>query len=157
MLALTLLGACASTPHVFDALLGADGARVEDKSGPPTAIYPQDGPQLLRWQYSMQPIGREVYNVDFDAQGQVVKSEQVLRENLFAERIQPQVWQTVDVLREYGAPAWTMKTWSFDGEVWVWRYDNGPNRRLLFIDLDPQGTVQSWSMGDEVMGSWLDK
>ena len=54
-----------------------------------------------------------------------------------------------EVLREYGRPARTMGVHSFDGDIWVWRYLDGPTWRLLFIDIDRAGVVRGWSNGDE--------
>ncbi len=56
---------------------------------------------------------------------------------------------TDDVLREFGRPARVQGVHNFKGEIWVWRYADGPTWRLLFIDIDPQGTVRGWSAGDE--------
>ena len=102
-----------------------------------------------RLQYSRQPSGQQVFNVDLDSQGKVTRVEQVLNEALFAQRIQPDQWTRDDVLREYGAPARTMGVHNFDGVIWVWRYADGPVWRLLYIDVDRGGVVRHYSVGDE--------
>ena len=79
----------------------------------------------------------------------MARVEQALNEALFGQRIQPNVWTRADVLREYGPPARTMRVHSFHGDVWVWRYLDGPTWRLLFIDIDPEGRVRGYSSGDE--------
>jgi hypothetical protein len=125
----------------------AEGA-VLSGLGEPTARYPaQGGGQRL--QYSSEPFGQTVYNIDVDAEGRVQRSEQALRESLFAQRIQPNTWTRADVLREYGKPAYTIGVNNFRGDILVWRYVDGQTWRLLFIDVDPAGVVRGWSVGDE--------
>ena len=140
-----LLAACAQPGRVTPGTPAADVLR---ELGAPTARYalPGGGERL---QYSMQPAGQSVYNIDTDATGRVARVEQALNEALFGQRIQPNVWTRADVLREYGPPARTMRVHSFHGDVWVWRYLDGPTWRLLFIDVDPEGRVRGYSSGDE--------
>lgn len=116
--------------------------------GQPTARYtaPDGGERL---QYTMQPHGQRVYNVDLDRAGRVLRAEQALSEALFAQRIVPDRWTREDVLREYGPPSRTMGVRNFDGVVWVWRYADGPLARLLYIDIDRSGVVRGYSSGDE--------
>lgn len=130
---------------------GTPAAQVRAQLGQPTARYAARDGSGERWQYSYQPAGRQVYNVDFDAAGSVVRVEQALSEALFAQRIKIGTWTRQDVLREYGAPAWTMGTYNFKGDIWVWRYENGPFLRLLYIDLAPDGVVAGYTLGDEYL------
>lgn len=130
---------------------GTAAAEVRERLGAPTARYAANATDGERWQYSYEPAGRRVYNVDFDADGRVVRVEQVMTEALFAARIAPGAWTRSDVLREYGPPAWIMGTHNFDGDIWVWRYENGPFRRLLYIDITPDGRVQDYTLGDEYL------
>lgn len=130
---------------------GTSAAEVHELLGEPTARYAANGTDGERWQYSYEPSGRQVYDIDFDADGRVVRVEQVMNETLFAERIKPGTWTRHDVLREYGPPAWVMGTHSFDGDIWVWRYEIGPFFRLLYIDIAPDGVVQDYSVGDEYL------
>ena len=83
------------------------------------------------------------------AQGRTLRVEQALSESLFAQRIQPNHWTKADVLREYGPPAQIIGVHNFKGDIWVWRYADGPVWRLLYIDVDPGGTVRGYSVGDE--------
>ena len=116
--------------------------------GQPTARYPApDGGERL--QYTMQPHGQRVYNVDLDRAGRVLRAEQALSEALFAQRIQPDRWTRTDVLHEYGPPSRTMGVRNFNGVIWIWRYADGPLPRLLYIDIDPGGMVRGYSSGDE--------
>ena len=87
-------------------------------------------------------------NVDLDAAGRVVGRYEALTEANFT-RIAADQWTRDDVLREFGRPARVQGVHNFRGEIWVWRYADGPTWRLLFIDIDPQGTVRGWSAGDE--------
>lgn len=140
-----LLAACASPASIAP---GTPTAEVLHTLGAPTGRYPApDGGERL--QYSMQPAGQQVFNIDIDAQGRVLRAEQVLSEALFGQRIQPDVWTRAEVLREYGRPARTMGVHNFVGDIWVWRYLDGPTWRLLFIDIDRAGVVRGWSNGDE--------
>ena len=144
-LAAALLQACADPARVA---VGTPADEAERSLGAPTGRYRlADGGERL--QYSAQPSGQRVINIDTDAGGRVARVEQVLSEVLFAQRIKPNVWTREDVLREYGAPARVMAVHNFVGQVWVWRYLYGPTWRLLFIDIDPGGVVRGWSNGDE--------
>ena len=90
-----------------------------------------------------------MFNLDLDAQGRVARVEQALSEGLFGARIRPGRWTRDDVLREYGRPARVTRVHNFDGDIWVWRYLDGPTWRLLYIDIDRAGVVRGWSSGDE--------
>ena len=139
------LAACAMPERIAP---GTPAAQVLESLGRPSARYPlPDGGERL--QYTRQPAGQQVYNVDLDGQGRVTRVEQALNEALFAQRIQPDKWTQGDVLREYGPPAQTMGVHNFKGAIWVWRYADGPVWRLLYIDIDPGGVVRHYSVGDE--------
>lgn len=155
-LAAVLLGGCALFSNVADVAPGTPESTVLATYGQPTARYPATATQDARWQYSMEPSGQAVYNVDFDAAGLVRHAEQALNEGLFGQRIQRGHWTHADVLREYGPPARTMQVHNFDGIIWVYRYTNGPTWRLLYIDIDPAGIVQGWSEGDENLPDLMD-
>lgn len=140
-----VLAACASPGSIAP---GTSAAKVIQTLGAPTGRYPAPGGGE-RLQYSMQPAGQTVHNIDLDAQGRVLRVEQALSEALFGQRIAPDRWTRTEVLREYGRPARVMGVHSFEGDVWVWRYLDGPTWRLLFIDIDRAGIVRGWSNGDE--------
>ncbi len=148
-LAGVLLAGCALFADPGRIQPGAPVAEVLAQLGRPSARYPQDAGERL--QYSYQPAGQRVFDIDVDAQGRVTRVEQVLDEPLFAQRIQPDRWTRADVLREYGAPAEIRRVHNFDGEIWLWRYISGVTWRLLFIDVDPAGIVRGWSVGDEYL------
>lgn len=133
-------------PHTGDSQ-----AQVLAQWGAPTARYPATGDQGERWQYSYQPSGRWVFNIDFNVGGNVARVQQALDETLFPERIRPGQWTTQDVLREYGPPMQTIQTLSFHGDTWIWRYQNAIFPRLLYVNIDPAGVVQSYTLGDEYL------
>lgn len=139
------LAGCAQPSRIAH---GTPAAEVLQALGTPTGRYPLPGGGE-RLQYSSQPAGQTVHNVDLDAQGRVTGVEQALSEALYGQRIQPNVWTRADVLREYGPPARTMGVHNFDGTIWIWRYLDGTTWRLLFIDIDRGGLVRGWSNGDE--------
>ncbi|TAN12729.1 MAG: hypothetical protein EPN34_03800 [Burkholderiaceae bacterium] len=151
-----VLGGCALFSNVADVAPGTPQAAVLATYGQPTARYPATATEGARWQYSLEPSGQAVYNVDFDAAGRVVHAEQALNEGLFGQRIKVGHWTRADVLREYGPPARTMEVHNFNGIIWVYRYTNGPTWRLLYIDIDPAGIVQSYSEGDQNLPDLMD-
>ncbi|CAM5779019.1 hypothetical protein ACFOHU_15160 [Ottowia pentelensis] len=143
------LSACALFADPSRIAPGTPEAQVLATLGRPTAQYPAAAGQPARLQYSYQPSGQRVFNLDLDAQGRVTQVEQALDEGRFARRIQTDRWMRADVLREYGAPARIEAVHNFKGQIWVWRYAMGPVWRLLYIDIDPEGVVRGWSLGDE--------
>ena len=148
-LALTLAG-CASWA-LNGVHPGDPQSEVIAKFGQPTARYPAENGMPERWQYSLEPSGREVWNVDIGANDRVLRVEQALQEGLYPKRIKAGVWTPADALREYGKPAYTEQVHNFHGTIWVYRYENGPFWRLLYLDITPNGIVQSYSMGDEYL------
>jgi len=141
-----LLAGCASEPTRL--ALGTSRAEALQALGTPTAIYPL--PQGERLQYSRQPMGFEVNNVDLDASGHVVSVTQVLDELRFAHDIRVDQWRAEDVLRTYGRPEEVSRVTSFNGVIWQWRYKQLNNPRLLYIYIDPQGVVRRYHVGDDL-------
>ena len=141
------LAGCVSEPTRLPA--GVSRAEALQCLGAPSADYalPAGGERL---QYSRQPSGFEVSNVDLDPSGRVVSVRQELNENLFGATIRPDVWRAADVLRTYGRPAEITRVTSFDGTVWSWHYLMLNSPRLLYIYLDPQGVVRRYHVGDDL-------
>lgn len=145
LLAAALLAGCATNPTGLPAGTPRDQALAQ--LGRPTAVYPSpDGGE--RWQYSWQPMGDRVYNVDVGADGRVQTVAQTMTENHFA-RIGIGQWGPDELLREFGPPIEVTRVWSFDGSVWAWRYSIGPFHRLLYVYLDPTGVVRRWHGADD--------
>lgn len=143
VLCAALLGGCATLDERLPA--GASQEDVLRELGAPTARYAPLGGQPARWQYSSQPFGRSVINVDFDAAGRVLRVKEALNEGLMAQRIRAHEWTERDVLREYGPPARTFGVANFEGIIWAWRYTNGAVLRELTIDIDTGGIVRGWT------------
>ena len=150
-LALVLLGGCAAFTDPSWIKPGTPADEVLQQLGRPSARYPAAAGAGERLQYSYQPAGQRVFNIDLDAQGHVARVEQALSEALYGQRIQPNRWTRAEVLREYGRPARIVGVHNFDGDIWVWRYIDGTIWRLLYIDIDRAGVVRNWSNGDEPM------
>ena len=149
LLCAALLSGCALLADPGRVAVGTPLAQLRQELGAPTATYPATGSAGERLQYSYQPAGQRVFNIDLDAQGRVARVEQALSVGGFGQHIQPERWSRADVLREYGPPARIEQVHNFKGQIWVWRYLDGPTWRLLFIDIDPEGAVRGWSTGDE--------
>ncbi|PZQ75127.1 MAG: hypothetical protein DI563_10380 [Variovorax paradoxus] len=149
ILGATLLGlaGCASDPARLP--LGTSRAEALQQLGTPTAVYlrPGGGERL---QYSRQPAGFEVNDVDLDASGRVVAVTQAMNEGLFGRAIRTDAWRVPDVLYTYGRPEQITRVSSFDGDVWQWRYLQSNSPRLLYIYIDPQGVVRRWHVGDDL-------
>lgn len=139
------LAGCASEPQWVPP--GAPRAEVLQRLGAPTATYPL--PAGERLQYSRQPAGFEVNNVDLDASGRVVAVTQELDEGRFGQILVDQ-WRVADVLRAFGRPEEISRVWSFQGDVWQWRYRQLSTPRLLYIYIDPQGVVRRYHTGDDL-------
>lgn len=146
-LSAALLAGCVAEPTWIAA--GTSREEALQTLGTPTARYPLTGGGE-RLQYSRQPMGFEVSNVDLDAQGRVVAVTQVLDELRFAQDIRVDQWRVPEVLHTYGRPEQVTRVSSFNGDVWQWRYRQLNNPRLLYIYIDPQGVVRRYHVGDDL-------
>ena len=72
--ACVLLTAC-SHPQLMDQ--GMTEVQVETRLGAPHAVV-DVGNGMQRWVYSMQPFGQEVWWLEFDADGRLLRREEVL-------------------------------------------------------------------------------
>ncbi|MDN4590418.1 hypothetical protein DBA29_18205 [Xenophilus aerolatus] len=145
--ALIGLAGCASDPARLP--LGTSRADALRQLGAPTATYPRPGGGE-RLQYSRQPAGFEVNDVDLDADGRVVAVTQAMNDTVFAQAIRTDAWRVPDVLYTFGRPEQVTRVSSFDGDVWQWRYLQANSPRLLYIYIDPQGVVRRWHVGDDL-------
>ncbi len=152
LLGAAMLGGCASEPTRLP--LGVSKAEVLERLGQPTGVYPLAGGERL--QYSREPGGSEVSNVDLDASGRVVSVRQEMEEGLFPSTIEVGTWTRADVLRTYGRPVEIAEVTSFNGTIWSWRYLHINNHRLLNIYIDPQGVVVRWHSSDDLRYEWVD-
>lgn len=140
-----LLAACAGVPQWEQP--GGTRAEVLGRLGAPTATYAlPDGERL---QYSQQPAGTLVHNLDFDAAGRLRHVEQALDSAVFA-RIEIGRWTREDLLRQFGPPALVERVARFDGDIWTWRYREAVSlQRRLHVHLDPSGVVRLVMSTDE--------
>ncbi|MBX3608400.1 MAG: outer membrane protein assembly factor BamE [Hydrogenophaga sp.] len=144
VLALALV-ACAGVPERV--ALGSSRTEVQALLGEPTGRYALvDGE---RWQYSRQPAGQQVFNLDFDRSGRLVRNQQVLDIRWLEQHVAVDRWTRDDVLRELGRPALIDRVWSFRGEVWNYRFLEFNNPRLAHLHIDPQGVVRKLMFTDE--------
>lgn len=115
------------------------------RMGAPTGEYLQaDGGRRL--EFARGPFGRHTYMLDFDVQGRLVRSEQVLTEAIFGS-IQPGI--TAAQLREkIGRPARVWAVRYHDQTVWSYRYDT-PFCQLFHVGITPAGIVEDTSYGPD--------
>ena len=142
--AVAVLAACASPDRVP---LGSSLDATRSQLGAPTAIHPLDGGGQ-RLQYSYQPAGPWVHNLDFDAAGRLQRHTQVMDPADFAQIVVGH-WNRDDVRRRYGAPALVERVARFDGVVWTYRFLDNQRRRQLHVHLDPAGVVRQILTTDE--------
>jgi len=141
------LAGCAGDPARLP--LGVSRAEALQRLGTPTATYPLPGGGE-RLQYSRQPAGFEVNNIDVDASGRVAAVAQVMSDAWFDRTIRVDEWRVPDVLRTFGPPEQITRVGSFAGDVWQWRYLQVNSARLLYIYIDPQGVVRRYHTGDDL-------
>lgn len=145
LLTLTVLSGCAGNPDAIP--VGTNRDAVLSSLGQPTAIWPITGGERL--QYSRQPGGQQVYNVDLDNSARVVGAAQVMTQAAFAA-VQIDAWRTQDVLRAFGKPALITRVHSFDGVVWSYRYAEpfGLNKQF-HVFIDPTGLIKRTQVTEE--------
>ena len=136
---------CASNPGTVAA--GASRDDVLRRYGTPTADFRLPGGGRL--QYSRQPAGQQVYNIDLNADGKVASVTQALTEPQFAQ-VQLDVWRVADVERAFGKPALVGQVYSFKGDVWSYRYDYYGTNKQFHVFIDPQGLVRRTQSTEEI-------
>ena len=99
---------------------GTPRSAIEAQLGRPTMVHTL--PDGTRLQYSGQPSGPWVHNLDLGADGRLVRSEQVMDVSWLLQHIQIGRWTGDDVLRALGRPAMVERVARFEGEVWSYRY-----------------------------------
>ncbi len=139
-----LLAACASPDRMP---LGSSRDATLAQLGPPTAVHRlPDGERL---QYSYQPAGPWVHNLDFDANGRLLRHTQVMDPADFERHIVVDQWTRAEVQQRYGRPALVEKVARFDGDIWTYRFLEISRRRMLHVHIDPQGVVRRVMSTDE--------
>jgi len=145
-LAFTLLAGCAGMPERL--AMGTPRSGIEERLGRPTAVHAlADGTRL---QYSRQPAGQQVYNLDLDSQGRLVRMQQVMDRPAF-EQVRVDSWSQADVLRQFGQPALVERVARFDGPIWTYRFLEMGLPRQAHVHLDPAGVVRQLLFTDEMV------
>lgn len=143
---LTQISGCSSAWFSPDKLVGLDEAAVIVEWGKPTAkITMPDGG--IRLQYSGQPWGRYVWNVDITPNGEVYEVRQVLQLKYFNTIPVNGLWRSEDVLREFGPPAFIDHTASWHGDIWNYRWVENTKHMFFYIYFDDNGAVKRAHQG----------
>jgi hypothetical protein len=128
---------------------GTPRTEIEAQLGRPTQVHAL--PDGTRLQYSGQPSGPWVHNLDLDADGRMVRHEQVMDAGWLLQHIQIGRWTRDDVFRHLGRPAMVERVARFDGEVWTYRFLEATRPRQVHVHLDPGGVVRQLMFTDEPM------
>jgi hypothetical protein len=139
-----LLCACAS-PWNATVQAGEAAADVRQRLGVPTAEHtlPEGG---LRLEYAGGAFGKRTLMVDADAEGRVLRAENV-RDEAHFNRIQPGITRE-ELRRELGEPSRVWAVWSHDQTVWSYRFE-GHFCLIFHVGISPQGLVQDTSYGPD--------
>ncbi len=142
------LSACSLMPERVAA--GTPRAEIESRLGKPTLVHalPDGGTRL---QYSGQPAGQWVHNMDLDAQGRLLRQTQVLDAGWLQQNIQIGHWTRDDVYLNLGKPALIERVARFDGVIWTYRFLEMGRPRQVHVHLDPAGVVRQLMFTDEPM------
>jgi hypothetical protein len=134
--AASLLGACATHPGPAALAPGATVSQATSTLGPPTGRYTVNGGERL--EYATGPMGRQTYMLDFDAQGKLVQSQQVLAEPRF-NGIRGGMSRD-DVLATLGHPSDMRPLPVQHQTLWSYRYQS-PFCQWFQVSLDASGKV----------------
>jgi hypothetical protein len=139
-----LLGGCSLMPERVP--LGATRAEIESRLGQPTGAYAlADGTRL---QYSRQPAGQQVYNLDMGADGRLRQTEQVMDAG-WLQRIEVDRWTRETALINLGRPALIERVASWAGDIWTYRFEEVNGARQVHLHLDAAGVVRRVMFTDE--------
>lgn len=142
---LLLLAACATGYGPGDLRPGDTIDAARQRMGTPTGEYPHaDGSRRL--EYARGPYGKHTYMLDFDAQGRLLRAQQVLTETNFGA-IRPGM-SAAELREQLGRPARVWGVRYHDQTVWSYRYDT-PFCQLFHVGLTPAGVVEDTSFGPD--------
>jgi len=139
------LSACAGLPSSLQP--GDTVDTVLQQLGPASAEYPLPGGGR-KLQFASAPFGKHTYNVEFDADGRLLRWEEALTEARF-NRVEPGL-PAAAVRERFGPPARIWGVRYHDQTVWTYRYDN-TQCQVFHIGLTPQGVVEDTSYGPDPM------
>ncbi|MGE8318039.1 MAG: hypothetical protein ACN6O3_04780 [Comamonas sp.] len=128
---------------------GDTEAQVQAKLGPPSATVPLPGGGQ-RLTYTTQPMGREAFQLSFDAGGRLLKTEQVLTAERFGAIPMGQ-YTVQQLLQDFGPPMEITGVYSFDGRIYTYRLWQDNIKRLAHVHVDPQGVARRLMFTDEPM------
>ncbi len=141
-----LLAGCVLMPERVP--LGATRSEIESRLGRPTAVHALTNGTRL--QYSRQPAGQQVYNLDLDADGRLRQIEQVMDAG-WLQRIEVDHWTRDDALLNLGRPALIERVARWDGDIWTYRFEEATRPRQVHLHLDRAGVVRRVMFTDEPM------
>jgi outer membrane protein assembly factor BamE (lipoprotein component of BamABCDE complex) len=144
--AAALVGGCSLMPERV--AVGAPRADIENMLGRPTMVHALPGGGT-RLQYSGQPTGQWVHNLDLGPDGRLLRNEQVMDAHWLQQRIEVGRWTQDDVLRNLGRPALVERVARFDGVIWTYRFLEATRPRQVHVHLDPAGLVRQLMFSDE--------
>lgn len=139
-----LAAGCALMPERVP--LGATRSEIEGRLGRPTAMHAL--PDGTRLQYSRQPAGQQVYNLDLDAAGRLRRTEQVMDAG-WLQRIPVDQWTREAALLNLGRPAIVERVASWAGDIWSYRFQELTGPRQVHLFLDAGGVVRRVMFTDE--------
>lgn len=145
--AVLALASCSSMPERVAP--GTARADIETRLGRPTAVHVL--PNGTRLQYSGQPSGQWVHNLDLGPDGRLVRSTQVMDIDWLQKNIQIGSWTRDDVLLNLGKPAQIERVARFDGAIWTYRFKQMELPRQVHVHLDPAGVVRQLMFTDEMV------
>jgi hypothetical protein len=144
VMAAVLMAGCAtlgSTPPQP----GEDGAAALARLPAPTGEFANaDGSRRI--EFARGPFGRQTHMLDVDADGRVVRWEQVLTEAHFAT-IQPGI-SSDELRRKIGRPSWVWGVRYRDQTVWSYRFEN-IFCQAFHVGISPAGVVEDTSFGPD--------
>jgi hypothetical protein len=144
-LALPLLAGCANPDKIPP---GQSEAEVLQKHGRPLAEVPIPGGKRL--QYVNPPFSQTGYMVDLDANGRVLRAEQVMSDAHFG-RVKVGQDTMATVQRDFGPPS-KVAYYHASGRNPVWNYkylQSGTFPMLMGVYFDEKGTVYRLETGPD--------
>jgi hypothetical protein len=126
--------------------LGVTRTEIESLLGQPTGVHAlADGTRL---QYSRQPAGQQVYNLDLGGDGRLRQLEQVM-DGGWLQRIEVDRWTRETALMNLGRPALIERVASWNGDIWTYRFLEATGSRQVHLQLDGAGVVRRVMFTDE--------
>ncbi len=146
LLALAALSACDSERIAKLEEGVATEADVKRQFGEPAAVFAEaDGSRTF--EYPRQPEGRANYFITIGADGKMSALRQVLRADIFA-KVQPGL-DKAELRRLLGRPAKTQVFALKNEEVWDWRWQDGPQKKVFSVTFDTEGKVKASASVDD--------